>query len=80
MSLYYKQDAVTRYFINPATGEVYEAGGASVFLLCWRNGEKVRVKMVELPPGLDELWGSSEAQAWSFVRPDECKPVWNGNN
>ena len=56
MSLFYKQNAAARFFVDQANGKVYEVVGGSAALLCWRNGVKEREKVAELPPGLDELW------------------------
>ena len=69
MSLFYKQNAVARYFVDQVDGKVYEVAGGSAALLCRRNGVKEREKVVELPPGLDELWGGEEL-AWGLVRED----------
>ena len=60
MSLFYKQDAAARFFVDQANGKVYEVVGGSAALLCWRNGVKEREKVAELPPGLDELWGGED--------------------
>ena len=57
MSLFYKQNAAARFFVDQANGKVYEVVGGSAVLLCWRNGVKEREKVSELPSGLDELWG-----------------------
>ena len=35
MSLFYKQNAAARYFVDQANGEVYEVVGGSAALLCW---------------------------------------------
>ena len=56
MSLFYKQNAAARFFVDQTNGKVYEVLGGSAALLCWRNGVKEREKVAELPPGLDELW------------------------
>ena len=55
MSLFYKQNAAARFFVDQTNGKVYEVVGGSAALLCWRNGVKEREKVAELPPGLDEL-------------------------
>ena len=39
MSLFYKQNAAARYFVDQANGKVYEVVGGSAALLCWRIGE-----------------------------------------
>ena len=67
MSLFYKQNAAARFFVDQTNGKVYEVVGGSAALLCWRNGVKEREKVAELPPGLDELWGGEDL-AWSLVR------------
>ena len=67
MSLFYRQNAAARFFVDQTNGKVYEVVGGSAALLCWRNGVKEREKVAELPPGLDELWGGEEL-AWSLVR------------
>ena len=56
MSLFYKQNAAARFFVDQANGKVYEVAGGSAALLCWRNGVKEREKVAELPPGLDDSW------------------------
>ena len=66
MSLFYKQNAAARFFVDQTNGKVYEVVGGSAALLCWRNGVKEREKVAELPPGLDELWGGEEL-AWRLV-------------
>ena len=35
MSLFYKQNAAARYFVDQANGKVYEVVGGSAALLCW---------------------------------------------
>ena len=45
MSLFYKQNAAARYFVDQANGKVYEVVGGSAALLCWRNGVKEREKV-----------------------------------
>lgn len=67
MSLFYKQNAVARFFVDQTDGNVYEVVGGSAVLLCWRNGVKEREKVAGLPLGLYELWGGEE-QAWGLVR------------
>ena len=52
MSLFYKQNAVARFFVDQTNGKVYEVVGGSAALLCWRNGVKESEKVAELPPGL----------------------------
>ena len=66
MSLFYKQNAAARFFVDQTNGKVYEVAGGSTALRCWRNGVKEREKVAELPPGLDELWGGEEL-AWSLI-------------
>ena len=73
MSLFYKQNAAARYFVDQTNGKVYEVVGGSAALLCWRNGVKKREKVAELSPGLDELWGG-EALTWGLAR-EECCPA-----
>ena len=36
MSLFYKQNAAARFFVDQANGKVYEVVGGSAALLCWR--------------------------------------------
>ena len=36
MSLFYKQNAAARVFVDQANGKVYEVVGGSAALLCWR--------------------------------------------
>ena len=48
MSLFYKQNAAARFFVDQANGKVYEVVGGSAALLCWRNGVKEHEKVVEL--------------------------------
>ena len=45
MSLFYKQNAAARFFVDQTNGKVYEVVGGSVALLCWRNGVKEREKV-----------------------------------
>ena len=40
MSLFYKQNAAARFFVDQMNGKVYEVVGGSAALLCWRNGEE----------------------------------------
>ena len=42
MSLFYKQNAAARFFVDLTNGKVYEVVGGSAALLCWRNGMKER--------------------------------------
>ena len=56
MSLFYKQNAAARYFVDQANSKVYEVVGGSAALLCWRNGVKEREKVAELPPGRRWVW------------------------
>ena len=39
MSLFYKQNAAARFFVDQTNGKVYEVVGGSAALLCWRNGD-----------------------------------------
>ena len=64
--MFYRQQAAARYFRDGANGCVYEVTGDGVSLLVRRAGERVRERIAELPPGLDELWCSGE-QAWGLV-------------
>ena len=36
MSLFYKQNAAARFFVDQTNGKVYEVVGGSAALLCWR--------------------------------------------
>ena len=45
MSLFYKQNAAARFFVDQTNGKVYEVVGGSAALLCWRNGVKEREKV-----------------------------------
>ena len=36
MSLFYKQNAAARFFVDQAHGKVYEVVGGLAALLCWR--------------------------------------------
>ena len=36
MSLFYKQNAAARFFVDQTNGKVYEEVGGSAALLCWR--------------------------------------------
>ena len=36
MSLFYKQNAAARFFVDQMNGKVYEVVGGSAALLCWR--------------------------------------------
>ena len=36
MSLFYKQNAAARFFVDQTNGKVYEVGGGSAALLCMR--------------------------------------------
>lgn len=61
MSLFYKQNAAARYFVDQTNGKVYEVVGGSAALLCWRNGVKEREKVAELPPGARRAVGRRRA-------------------
>lgn len=37
MSLFYKQNAAARFFVDQANGKVYEVVGGSAALLCWKG-------------------------------------------
>ena len=37
MSLFYKQNAAARFFVDQTNGKVYEVVGGSAALLCWRK-------------------------------------------
>ena len=45
MSLFYKQNAAARFFVDQTNGKVYEVVGGLAALLCWRNGVKEREKV-----------------------------------
>ena len=38
MSLFYKQNAAARFFVDQTNGKVYEVAGGSAALLCCRKG------------------------------------------
>ena len=70
MSLFYKQNAAARFFVDQTNGKVYEVVGGSAALLCWRNGVKEREKGADSPIypdcvkeyiGFDrEMWGGED--------------------
>ena len=53
MSLFYKQNAAARFFVDQTVGRVYEVVGGSAALLCWRNGVKEREKVAGRALGVD---------------------------
>ena len=40
MSLFYKQNAAARFFVDQTNGKVYEVVGGSAAQLCWSYGDE----------------------------------------